>query len=321
MPNVPASAQSKFWVFTINNPTQEDCPYQWESSDDPVVKYCLWQYEIGENGTRHIQGHLVLDKRLRLGGVKKLNSRAHWEVRRGSYQEAETYCSKEETRELGPFLESCLMISGGPHSFGEAPAEGRGARNDLLNLKRVIDRGGSLLDCFEEQFSSMVRNNRGIMLYKRLKTGLCRSWQTTCTVYFGGSGVGKSRRALADAGDSGYWLPRPEGDRPWWDGYDGQETIVIDEFYGWMKRDFLYRLIDRYPLMLEVKGGAVPMQAKHVIFTSNKHPKEWYPRVGLGALIRRFTGDIGKVFEMTGDGELSEALSESDLESYFVGNQ
>jgi hypothetical protein len=109
---------------------------------------------------------------------------------------------------------------------------------------------------------------------------------------------------LEEAGVSSFWLPRPEGDRPWWDGYDGQEVIVIDEFYGWLKRDFMYRLIDRYPMMLEVKGGAVPMQAKHVIFTSNKHPKEWYPRVGLGALVRRFSGEIGKVYEMTGPEEL-----------------
>jgi len=318
MPNVPASSQSKYWCFTINNPSERDCPFQWEASTDPVVKYCLWQYEIGENGTRHIQGHLVLESRRRLGGVRKLSERAHWEIRRGSFEEANAYCSKDDTREIGPFQEESFRISGGPHSFGLAPAEGRGARNDLLSLKRVVDQGGSLLECFEEDFSSMVRHNRGIMLYKRLKTGLCRSWQTTCTVYFGASGVGKSMRALADAGESSYWLPRPEGDRPWWDGYDGQETIVIDEFYGWMKRDFLYRLIDRYPLMLEVKGGAVPMQAKHVIFTSNKHPKEWYPRVGLGALVRRFTGEIGKVFEMTEGGAIGAPLLEEDLQPYFV---
>lgn len=60
------------------------------------------------------------------------------------------------------------------------------------------------------------------------------------------------------------------------------------------------------------------MQAKHVIFTSNKHPKEWYPRVGLGAMKRRLVEPIGKVFEMTAEGELSEALTIEDLQGYFV---
>ena len=302
----------------ISSETHYD-PFLWEELEGSTkVKYCKWQYEIGENGTRHIQGHVILNRRVRLGGVRVLNSRAHWEVRRGSFEQADEYCSKEESREYGPFPESQdLTIVGGPHFFGVAPGEGQGRRNDLLSLKRVVDEGGSLLDCFEEDFGSMVRYNRGIMMYKRLKTGLNRSWQTTCTVYYGASGVGKSRRALEEAGPNSFWLPRPEGDRPWWDGYDGQETIVIDEFYGWLKRDFLYRLIDRYPMMLEVKGGAVPMQARHVIFTSNKHPNDWYPRARLGALVRRFTDPIGKVFEMKEAGELRRVQEDEFIAEAF----
>ena len=261
MPNRPASAQSKRWVFTINNPSEADDPYQWENrADPPDVLFCEWQYEVGSNGTRHIQGHLVVDRRVRLGGIRALNGRAHWEVRRGTLEQARAYCTKVAGdpsqdgsevfgREFGPWPEGQnLRLVGGPHSFGDAPGEGQGRRNDLLSLKRVLDAGGSLLDCFEEDFASTVKLNRGLMLYKRLRTGSTRNWLTTCVVYFGESGTGKSRRALAEGGPSSYWLPRPEGDRPWWDGYDGQEVIVIDDFYGWIKRDFLYRLIDRFPL-------------------------------------------------------------------------
>ena len=319
MPNQPASAQSKYWVFTINNPTPLDDPFLWEVHHADIVAYAKWQYEIGANGTRHIQGHVVLQSRKRLNGVRLLNDRAHWEVRRGSFEQADAYCSKTESREHGPFaVDEILDIVGGPHSFGVAPAEGRGDRNDLLGVKRVIDEGGNLLDCFEADFASTVRHHRGFMLYKRLRVGSNRTWLTTCTVYFGESGAGKSKRALEEGGPKAFWLPRPEGDRPWWDGYDGQEVIVIDDFYGWLKRDFLYRLIDRYPLNLEVKGGSVPMQAKHVIFTSNKHPKEWYPRVGLGALKRRMVDPIGKVFEMQPGGEIGDPLTIEDLQGYFV---
>ena len=53
------------WIFTINNPADVDLPRAW-----PGVRYCCWQLEGGENGTPHLQGQVVLEKRKRLGGMK-----------------------------------------------------------------------------------------------------------------------------------------------------------------------------------------------------------------------------------------------------------
>lgn len=70
-----------------------------------------------------------------------------------------------------------------------------------------------------------------------------------------------------------YWKPYGE----WWDGYDGHEDVIIDDFYGWLKWSFLLNLLDRYPLMLPNKGGYCECKIKRIIITSNKSPEEWYP--------------------------------------------
>lgn len=33
-------------------------------------------------------------------------------------------------------------------------------------------------------------------------------------------------------------------------GYVGQPTVVFDDFYSWFPYDFILRLLDRYPLVV-----------------------------------------------------------------------
>lgn len=60
-----------------------------------------------------------------------------------------------------------------------------------------------------------------------------------------------------------------------------------DDFYGWMPYDTLLRLCDRYPLLIETKGGQTIFLAKTIIITSNNTPAQWYKNVNLKAFIRR----------------------------------
>jgi len=62
----------------------------------------------------------------------------------------------------------------------------------------------------------------------------------------------------------------------------GEETIIIDEFYGWLAWDYLLRLLDRYPFSLDTKHGTVQCSAKKIVLTSNKHPSLWYPNSKYG---------------------------------------
>jgi len=281
-------------MFTINNPRDPAHAYLVEFWPD--LQYAIWQLERGENGTPHYQGYVAFKGKKRLNWLKNNCSKeAHWEPRKGSHDQAKAYCTKAETRVEGPFDAGEEL-----EEFGQ-----QGKRNDLQTLKRKLDEGASELAIAEsdETFAVWAKYYKVVGRYRMLKCMNERKWHTYCQVYWGPPGVGKSRRALEEAGPGAYWLPRPEGaNTVWWDGYEGQEVVVIDEFYGWIMRDKMQRLCDRYPLLVQTKGGTTPFLAKKIIITSNEHPLTWWPKVGLGAMTRRLEGECGKIIHMTDPG-------------------
>lgn len=116
-------------------------------------------------------------------------------------------------------------------------------------------------------------------------------------VYWGASGTGKTRKAVGDWPDA-YILTKPNKDgNVWFDGYQGQETVILDEFYGWIPYDLLLRMCDRYPLRVPIKGGTVKFAATRVVFTSNKPWKEWYPHIDDTSAFERRIREFGKVTE------------------------
>lgn len=113
-------------------------------------------------------------------------------------------------------------------------------------------------------------------------------------VFWGATGTGKSRRAWDEAGvDAFVKDPRTK----WyfqfnfrWCGYRGQQNVVIDEFRGCIDIAHLLRWLDRYPVLVEVKGGSRPLCATRFWITSNVDPRNWYPDVDQAtrdALLRR----------------------------------
>lgn len=276
----------KNWVFTLNNYTDEEVTALQALVPDPA-RYIVYQQEVGANGTPHLQGYIQFTKRKRLGGVKQcLGSRAHCEPRRGTHEQARDYCTKAETRQPGSE----------PVELGE-PVRQAGQRTDLDAVKQSLDAGKSLLEIADAHFEQFCRYGRAFKEYKLLRSDSNRNWHTHCTVYHGPSGTGKSSRAYQEAGPDAFWLRKPQNGSVWWDGYNGQEHVVIDEFYGWLPRDLMQRLCDRYPMHVDTKGGAVPFLARRIWVTSNQSPDQWW-RIGLGAMERRLNGDSGHVEHM-----------------------
>jgi len=270
---------SLYWMVTINNPISNELPGGW-----PDVQYAVWQREKGAEGTEHLQVYVVFTQKKRRTWTNRMCTKAHWEARIGNHDQAKAYVTKEETRLAGPWEK------------GEEPKDQKGKRNDLQALKRKLDSGATDREIAgdEETFSVWAKYHKVTSKYRALmRTAKQRTWATRTVVYYGPPGIGKSSRALHEGGEDAFWLSKPAGQTTWWDGYCGQETVVIDEFYGWIPRDLMCRLCDRYPLNVETKGGSTPFLAKTIIITSNVHPSLWWPKVGLGAMERRLSGDLG----------------------------
>lgn len=122
-------AKSKYYVFTINNPTESEETYfsgliTDEHRQATKITYLVIGREIGESGTRHFQGYVEFSQRLRLTQVKQLPGfgRAHLELRRGSAAEAAEYCLKDND----------VLVE-----VGERSSSNQGARTDLVALQEV----------------------------------------------------------------------------------------------------------------------------------------------------------------------------------------
>jgi hypothetical protein len=87
--------------------------------------------------------------------------------------------------------------------------------------------------------------------------------------------------------DASYWKP---GDFQWFDGYEGQRIVIIDDFRGEYPLPLLLQLLDRYPMQVPVKGGFSQWCPRKVYITSNIRPWLWYtdsPTESRDALMRR----------------------------------
>lgn len=234
-----------------------------------LCSYTIFQWECcPTTGKTHVQGYSEFTKGVRWTTFKnKIDKTAHVEARRGTAQQAADYCRKEESRLEGT----------SPTDMGTSNG-GQGKRTDLHNAASMICDGRSLRDVALEDPVCFVRHHRGLRALQTTLRTEKRTWKPTVVILYGPPGTGKTRSVYDTHGfDNVYEVPTPRsGSEVWFDGYQGHEIILVDDFYGWLRWSFLLKMIDRYPHDLPIKGGFTPNLAKFIYFTSNQSPTEWY---------------------------------------------
>lgn len=252
---------ARSYCFTINNPKDAPAP-----EEIPNLRYLIYQREKGKSGTEHFQGYLELESPVRLSALKKIKafSSAHFESRRGTRDQARAYCMKKDDT----YLE-------GPWEFGTWNTSGQGNRTDWDDLKVALKDKKGLDQLTEDYFSKMVMYGNGVI---RASSWMRkpRSERTAVFIFYGPPGTGKTTMATQLYPDA-YWK---SARNKWFDGYNGQDVVIMDEFTGgWFEFDLWKRLGDSSPLQLEVKGGFIQFTAKIVVYISNFHPRQWYPNL------------------------------------------
>lgn len=254
--------QSKDWCYTLNNYTVSESI---SLADIPCI-YHVRGYEVGENGTPHIQGFIQMEKKLRIGGMKKYIPRAHLEVRKGTSQQAADYCKKEND-----FVETGTLVQ-------------QGSRNDLKQATSSILSGTDVRTVAMECPEVFVRFGRGLR-----DLALCvqqpYSHDDVRGLWFvGRPGTGKSRTARE------YPNVYLKSQNKWWDGYGGEETVVLDDLDkgGECLGHYLKIWSDRYACTGETKGGTIHLRHKRLVVTSNFRMTELWEGEMLAAIQRRF---------------------------------
>lgn len=250
--------------------------------EDDRLRCGVWQLErCPQSGRLHLQGYVEFNSPMRVGAVKEYfgSQTIHLERRAGTRDQAIQYCRKEESRVSGPW------------TVGELDSVRPGRRTDLDSVAERIQEGHGLQSIVEEYPVQYIKYRRGIeALYARkAKLRAYSQWrEVRVLVYHGAAGVGKTRAAVAEAGENDYYI-LDHSERVWFDGYDGEKTLIIDDFYGWIKHGQLLRILDGYPYRAEVKGGFTYGEWTTVYITSNDPPDKWYNFGLRPSLERRIT--------------------------------
>lgn len=247
--NQPDAGPSRTWAFTLNNPTE----LEWNTLRALTVSYRVLGKEVSASGTPHIQGWLVFKRTYRRRQLKDtINARAHWEI--GKAVDGENYCLKGGDFEL-------------------TNNRNQGKRSDLDAVWDTIKTGARINEIIEKHPSAYIKYPNGIQKVV-LAMAKPRAFEPEITVYWGKTGVGKTRWVIDNEPD----LYKVNHGGHWWDGYNNNEAVLLDDYRGdWMKLHELLTLIDRYPINVEVKGAYVTFNSKRIYFTSDRDPKDWYP--------------------------------------------
>jgi hypothetical protein len=242
-----------------------------EREGTALASYLVFGAEKGENQTPHLQGYVELTAKRRLQTLKnKLHATAHWEARKGTAFEASEYCKKDDD-----YFET-----------GTLSTNNQGTRTDIEEALHLIKQGKQMSEVAELHPMVYVRMHRGL---QALKSSYDRSKPKIVPeviVFHGQTGVGKTYKVTSES-PSCFMVSNYK----WYDGYDGVSDICFDEYMGQITINNFLRLLDRYPVQVETKGGVVVFNPPRIYITSHSPPSEWYPDhpERLPELMRRIT--------------------------------
>lgn len=270
---------SRCWCFTINNDCYNAVHTDLCSNPTRVFDYCVMGDEIGDNGTPHVQGFIVMKKRTERSTMSRLFPRAFLEVMRGTTKQASDYCKKD-----GDFIELGVL----PDISSTGGACGGNAK--AANYKKAIElsKKGDF-DKMEEELPHMYWNSYHTM--KRIAMDnppkvdnledVCGEW------IWGPPGTGKSHTARSE--NPNYYDKQCNKG---WEGYQNQDVAILDDFdkVHHILGHYLKRWADKYPFQADIKYSNTYIRPKKIVITSNYKIEDvfWEDLTLQEAILRRF---------------------------------
>jgi len=300
--NLSKDFRTRSWMGTIPAERHDEAAILEALEPYPYVG----QLELGEvktelnpDGYLHWQLYIEHKNAIRLGTLIKALPGSHWEPRRGSKQQAFDYVTKAETYQG-------VSVANREIDLYES---GQGTRSDLIDMKNQILLMGKTASELIVETSSGWLNASKLREVEKSKRDVRSAWaaknfRDVEVIYtWGKTGTGKTYGVYEEYGlenvfTVGEW-------RHPFDNYDGQQVLLLDEFYGSLPFENLLKLLDKYPYQLDARYGKRQAEFTTVVMTSNEplshqyldeqtyHPRKW------NALMRRIT----KVQEKVGYNE------------------
>lgn len=250
-----AKARARGWVFVVNNYTENDYEVFETLFKLDLFKYIVYGKEVGEEKqTPHLQGFFYLHNQKTKGAMLKLlkrheKSHIHIEQMRGTTAEAIAYCKKDgEVTELG-----------------EQPKQGH--RSDIDALRQDMKDRLPMHELQERHAYFLLRYPQGCKLLRTTCLRLDEPYDhdTVRGIYiWGPPRMGKSTYVRNNYEDI-YMKQQSK----WWDGYEGEKTVLLDNLNTHTLCHYLKIWLDKFGFRGEIKGGTICPRYTTFIITSN----------------------------------------------------
>lgn len=269
----PASGKARSWAGTLNNYTNEeyeslqriDCTY-----------FCIGKEVAPTTGTLHLQMCFFFKNPIRRSTLQDLCPRASWGALypTSTQDKLAKYCKKE-----GNFVEKGLYTT--PKQNGDREKE---RYEHAWTMAKAGDMDAIDADIRIRCYGTLKRIYHDTKLNANLVADIDGDMEHEW--YWGEAGTGKTMKARTE--NPGAFI---KSCNKWWDGYTGQDVVIIEDFD--IRHECLTHYMkiwcDRWKFPAEVKGSSMVIRPRKIIVTSNYSIGEiWTKASDLGPLKRRF---------------------------------
>lgn len=295
------SKASRKYQLTINNPLEHGFDHETIKSNLTEMSGCLYWCmcdEIGEQETPHTHVYMAFQNAKEFTAIQRRFYGAHIEAAHGSHQENRDYIRKDGKWKDDPKHETNL--AGTFEESGELPEEPDKRTKQSEAILAMVEDGASNAEILREFPSAMnhlprIDQARQTLLedkYRKVNRDVHVSY------IYGKAGVGKTRSIMEKHGYENVFRVT-DYDHPF-DGYAGEDVLLLDEFRSGLPFSLMLNVIDRYPLMLPCRYAKRVACYTTVYIVSNIPLDKQYPNIQMdepdsyAAFLRR----IHEVFEM-----------------------
>jgi len=270
----PPKGRSRKWCFTSFRMDKDPLK---KCTDIDSVRWLIWAPEICPETMRpHWQCFVYMRNNISYRvlqntfGGEKFNCR----IAGGSLEEQINYIQGpwEKDEKKKPFNPDFK-------EYGKKPEQG--LRQDLDQVRDSIMNGTDVDEICES--NPILYHQYGRTLNRLEDIALRRKYRTEMTKgiwYWGRTDIGKSHHAYGDFHPDTHYVLNHR-DKGWWDGYKGQETVIINEFRAndVFTYDYFLELCDKWPMTVSRRSREpCPFISKKIVVTSSIHPADIFWR-------------------------------------------
>ena len=300
--------QSRKWALVINNPLEAGLDHSALVNILQKFSPAYWCMadEIAATGTYHTHVFLYTPSPVRFSTLKNRFPTAHLEKAYGSARENREYIRKE-----GRWAETDkaeTSVEGTFEEWGNLPAEKEEKSLQMFRLVQNIRAGLSTTEIIDDN-PGLAFRVREIDLLRQTLTAekyAVENRPLEVTYLYGASGTGKTwgiyqkHEPKNICRITNYRATRGIS----FDGYNGQDVLVFEEFSGQIPIEDMLNYLDIYPLYLPARYSDRVACYTQVYITSNLplekqyHTEQWERPETWRAFLRR----IHNIIEYLSDG-------------------